>query len=89
MSMIAAALDRAALVPTPYPHLVVEEALPREIADTLLAEMPPLAVLAQDRPLGSNLPLPLADAAGPGRSAHFGCVEAGDRDRQRRPAGSA
>jgi len=42
------------MVGDPYPHLVVDHALPVEIADTILAEMPPLEVLAQDRPLGSN-----------------------------------
>jgi hypothetical protein len=41
-------------VDRPYPHLVVEDALPPAIAATLLAEMPALEVLAQGLPLGSN-----------------------------------
>lgn len=52
------------MVRDPYPHLVVENALPPEVADTLLAEMPPLEVLARGARPGSNqrLPLPTADA---------------------------
>ncbi len=56
---IFAAIDDAPLIETPYPHLVVENALPREVADTLLAEMPPLEVLCQDQPPGSNVRFPL------------------------------
>jgi hypothetical protein len=56
---IFAAIDRAPLVMDPYPHLVVEDALPRAIADTLLAEMPPLNVLLQDQDPGSNVRFPL------------------------------
>ena len=38
---------------------MVEDALPRAIADTLLAEMPPLNVLLQDQDPGSNVRFPL------------------------------
>ena len=54
MSMIAAALDRAEVVEDPYAHLVVDQALPAEIAGTILDEMPPIEVLSQGLPLGSN-----------------------------------
>jgi hypothetical protein len=54
MTSVFASLDRAILVEDPFPHLVVEDALPAEIARTLLAEMPPLEVLTQGRPPGSN-----------------------------------
>ena len=56
---IFAAIDRTPLVKDPYPHLVVKDALPRAIADTLLAEMPPLNVLLQDQDPGSNVRFPL------------------------------
>ena len=62
------ALSSGRLIDDPYPHLVVENALPRDIADVLLAEMPPLDVFTRGRPPGSNvrfaLPsnLALADA---------------------------
>ena len=56
---IFASIDRAPLVNDPYPHLVIEDALPRAIADTLLAEMPPLNVLLQDQDPGSNIRFPL------------------------------
>ena len=49
----------AELVTTPYPHLVVENALPAELADTLLAEMPPLEVFTRNQPPGNNLRFPL------------------------------
>jgi hypothetical protein len=35
-------LRRAAQVEDPYPHLVAENALPDDVADALLAGMPPL-----------------------------------------------
>jgi hypothetical protein len=61
---IFASIGNAPLVENPYPHLVVEEALPRAIADVLLAEMPPLDVVLQGQERGSNvrftLPSPLA-----------------------------
>ena len=56
---IFTAIDRAPLVKDPYRHLVVEDALPRAIADTLLDEMPPLNVLLQDQDPGSNVRFPL------------------------------
>ena len=56
---IFAAIDHAPLVEDPYPHLVVEDALPNAIADTLLAEMPPLDVLCDGKPPGSNVRFPL------------------------------
>ncbi len=63
-SGIFASIGNAPLVENPYPHLVVEEALPRAIADVLLAEMPPLDVVLQGQEPGSNvrftLPSPLA-----------------------------
>ena len=52
---IFAAVARGRLVEHPYPHLVVENAIPRELADTLLATMPPQAVFTRDRPPGSNV----------------------------------
>ena len=49
---------------TPYPHLVVEEALPPAIADVLLAEMPPLDVVLQGQEPGrSSLHAALASCA--------------------------
>lgn len=61
---VFASIDRAVLVEAPYPHLVVEDALPRHLADTLLGEMPPLEVFTRDAPRGSNvrfaLPSPVA-----------------------------
>lgn len=36
---IFSSIDRAPLIEDPYPHLVVEDALPKTIADTLIAEM--------------------------------------------------
>jgi hypothetical protein len=56
---IFAAIDHAPLVEDPYPHLVVENAIPNAIADMMLAEMPPLDVLCEGRPPGSNLRFPL------------------------------
>jgi hypothetical protein len=55
MSRVFASLERATLVEDPFPHLVVEDALPAEIAGTLLAEMPPLEVLTRGHPPGSNV----------------------------------
>ena len=55
MSDVFASLERATLVETPFPHLVVEDALPASIADTLLAEMPPLDVFTRGRPAGINV----------------------------------
>jgi hypothetical protein len=52
---IFASIDQAPLIEDPYPHLVVEDALPKAIADTLLAEMPPLEVFTRGRPPGSNV----------------------------------
>ena len=64
MTQPFSSLARAALMPNPYPHLVVEGALPTDVAATLLADMPPVHVLAQDQDVGSNvrfaLPSPLA-----------------------------
>jgi hypothetical protein len=51
---IFGSIDRAPLIEDPYPHLVVEDALPKAIADTLLAEMPP-EVFTRGRPPGSNV----------------------------------
>jgi len=55
MSNVFAAIERATLVEDPFPHLVVQDALPADIADTFLAEMPSVEVLAQGRPIGSNV----------------------------------
>ena len=52
---VFASIDRGILVEDPYPHLVVENALPSEVADTLLAAMPPLHVFLQGREPGSNV----------------------------------
>jgi len=49
----------AELVTIPYPHLVVENALPAGLADTLLAEMPPLEVFTRNEPPGNNIRFPL------------------------------
>jgi len=68
MSNVFAAIERATLVEDPFPHLVVQDALPADIADTFVAEMPALEILAQGRPFGSNVrfylpsPVALADA---------------------------
>lgn len=61
-SDLFAAIDHAPLVEDPYPHLVVENALPKEIADAFLAEMPALEVLCAGQPLGSNVRFPLPSA---------------------------
>ncbi len=52
---VLASIDRGILVEDPYPHLVVENALPSEVADTLLAAMPPVDVFLQGREPGSNV----------------------------------
>ena len=54
-SQIFASIDRAPLIEDPYPHLVVEDALPKAIADTLIAEMPPLEIFTRGKPPGSNV----------------------------------
>jgi hypothetical protein len=51
---VFASLEGAALVEDPFPHLVVQDALPTDVAATLLSEMPPLEVLTQGLPPGSN-----------------------------------
>ena len=56
---VFASLDRAALVETPYPHLLVEHALPDDLAATLLSEVPALEVFARGKNLGSNVRFPL------------------------------
>src|SRR4051812_7645987 len=38
----------------PFPHLVVENVLPKELADRLLREMPALETITQGRPYVSN-----------------------------------
>ena len=48
-------IENAELVTTPYRHLVVENALPAELADTLLTEMPPLAAFTRGEQPGSNV----------------------------------
>ena len=48
-------IENAELVAYPYPHLVIENALPAELADALLAEMPALEVFTRNNPPGSNL----------------------------------
>jgi hypothetical protein len=56
---VFASVDRGILVETPYPHLMIEDALPDDLAATLLSEIPPLEVFARDAPLGSNVRFPL------------------------------
>lgn len=58
-SDIFAAIDHAPLIEHPYPHLVVEDAVPRAIADAFLAEMLSLEVLCADQPPRSNVRFPL------------------------------
>jgi hypothetical protein len=38
----------------PFPHVVVENVLPEEMCDRLIAEMPPLEVLTHGEPMGNN-----------------------------------
>jgi hypothetical protein len=52
---VFASIDRGILVEDPYPHLVVENALPGEVADTLLAAMPPVHVFLQGHEPGNNV----------------------------------
>lgn len=52
---IFSSIDRAPLIEDPYPHLVVEDALPKTIADTLIAEMPPLEIFTRGKPPRSNV----------------------------------
>jgi hypothetical protein len=49
----------AELVRGPYPHLVVENALPADLAETLVAAMPPIEVFTRDRQARSNVRYPL------------------------------
>jgi hypothetical protein len=48
-------IESAELVSGPYPHLVVENALPAKLADALLTGMPVLEVFTRGKPPGSNL----------------------------------
>lgn len=48
-------IERAELVTDPYPHLVVENALPAKLANLLLAEMPPLEMFTRGEHPGSNV----------------------------------
>jgi hypothetical protein len=81
---VFASLERATLVEDPFPHLVAQDALPADVAATLLSEMPPLEVLSQGLPPGSNqrFYLPSATALGDARisrawkDANRVCVEA-------------
>jgi hypothetical protein len=61
---VFASIDRGILVEDPYPHLVVENALPADLAATLLAEMPAEDVFTRGAQRGSNqrfaLPSPIA-----------------------------
>ena len=52
---VFASIDRGTLVEDQHPHLVVESALPSEVADTLLAAMPPVDVFLQGREPRSNM----------------------------------
>jgi hypothetical protein len=60
---VFASVARGRLVEDPYPHIVVENALPADVADTLLAEMPPVEVFTRDAPRGSNLRFALPSPA--------------------------
>lgn len=40
--------------PEPFPHLMIEEALPRELYDKLSASYPPIRLFAQDKAYRSN-----------------------------------
>lgn len=65
-SILAAALERGKIEEAPYFHLVVEDALPRDLADALVAGMPPLEVFTGPGRPGNNqrfaLPTPRAVA---------------------------
>jgi hypothetical protein len=52
-------MESAQLVADPYPHLVVENALPADLADALLATMPALEAFTRNEPPGSNVRFPL------------------------------
>lgn len=56
---VFASIARGEVVEDPYPHLVVEDALPADLAATLLAEMPPAEVFTRDQPPLSNVRFPL------------------------------
>ncbi|OAI57088.1 hypothetical protein AYO49_02845 [Verrucomicrobiaceae bacterium SCGC AG-212-N21] len=49
-----ARLDQATVIESPFPHLVLDDALDPAFADALLAEMPAMEVLTQGAPPGSN-----------------------------------
>jgi len=51
---------RGLLVEDPFPHLVIEDALPARLIDTLLGEMPPAEVFTRDAPPGRNVRFALA-----------------------------
>jgi hypothetical protein len=38
----------------PFPHVVVEDAAPADLADSLLSEFPPVEIVTQGNPYGSN-----------------------------------
>ena len=61
---VFASISRGRLVEDPFPHLVVEDALPADLAATLLAEMPPAAVFTRDQPPESNKRFALPSAIG-------------------------
>ncbi len=48
-------LTPSSVVTAPFPHVVVENALDDETCRRLVRELPPLEVLTQGRPLGSNV----------------------------------
>ena len=64
---VFASIAQGRLVVHPYPHLVVEDALPADLAATLLAEVPPVDVFTRGKPALSNVrfalrtPVALAD----------------------------
>ncbi len=51
---IFGSIESGELVADPYPHLVIENALPVELADALLTGMPALEVFTRNSPPGSN-----------------------------------
>src|SRR5262245_16269419 len=60
-------LDDARVELSPFPYVVIENFLPKEVCDSLLREMPALQVLTKGHPLGSNkrFNLTYADASSP------------------------
>ncbi len=56
---VFASVQRGVLIETPYPHLVIEDALPADLAMVLLNEMPPVEVFTRDAPPESNKRFPL------------------------------